>query len=128
MARALSDPDLHWAAQHYLSIPAELVESLHPADGLDLPLEDEIYYLPGQALVRVIEHALSVSQSVDPEARGEVLKEWRQYVALHVALDRLPLTSQHAYELSRQSDELARRLHRKGTSGAEALRAYGLLR
>jgi hypothetical protein len=50
-----------------------------------------------------------------------------RYVALHLTLDKGSLDEQHAYNMSRQYDDLARQLREYGSSGAEALTAYGLL-
>ncbi|MFD5780420.1 hypothetical protein [Streptomyces sp. NPDC126933] len=127
ISHALSEPDMHWVAHHYLDIPAELVESVQPTEDPEgVPME-EIYYMPGQALVDVIHSALTIPKNHSCSTSIELMELQRRYVALHLSLDGLPLTRQHAYELSRKSDEAAKNLRDMGSSGAEALRAMGLL-
>ncbi|MGY1438005.1 hypothetical protein [Streptomyces reniochalinae] len=127
ISRALSEPDLHWAAQHYLDVPAELVESVQPTEDPDGDAMENIYYVPGQALVDVIQTALAIPKSESSSIPIELIEKQRRYAALHLALDGLPLTRQHAYELSRKSDEAANELRNAGSSGAEALRVMRLL-
>ena len=127
IAHALSEPDLHWLAQYYLNIPAELVESVRSTVGRGHASEDEIYYLPGQSIVEAVNYALSISPINTQKFPSDVMELMRRHVALHISLDGLPITDQHAYELSRKSDASAKILREKGSSGAEALRCFGLL-
>lgn len=127
ISNALSEPDLHWVAHHYLNIPAELVESIEPAEDPEGFAVEEIYYVPGQALVDVIHTALAIPRNDSHSTHIQLVELQRRYVALHLALNGLPLTRQHAYELSRKSDEAAKKLREMGSSGAEALRAMRLL-
>lgn len=125
ISNALVEPDLRWIAREYLDIPAELIDSLQPVD-LDW-LEDEVKLIPGQPVAEVLEIALALHPVGPQPHSAEVRTLHRKYVALHLALDGLPLSNQHAYELSRQHDEVAGQLRALNTSSAEALDAYGLL-
>ncbi|MCX5237592.1 hypothetical protein OG824_20530 [Streptomyces prunicolor] len=127
ISHALAEPDLHWVAHHYLDIPAELVESIQPSEDPEGFALDEVYYVPGQALVNVIHSALAMPKKNSHTIPAELVELQHQYVSLHLALDMLLLTRQHAYELSRKSDEAAKKLRDARSSGAEALREMGLL-
>lgn len=127
IARVLAEPDLQWIAQHYLELPPEFVESLEPDDEFGLDFDDEDFYVPGQALVDALDVALALAPTEPCETSRAIADLHRRYVALYLALDRLPVTDQHAYELSRQYGEAADALREGGSSGANALKAYGLL-
>lgn len=127
IARALAEPDLHWLAKYYLDLPASIVEDLEPDDEFGLDLDDEDYYVPGQKLVEALEIALVLRPTESRVTSSPLANLQRRSVALHLALDSLPITDQHAYELSRQADECAQALRQINSSAAEALRAYGLL-
>ncbi|WP_418156067.1 hypothetical protein [Actinoalloteichus caeruleus] len=127
IARVLAEPDLHWVAKHYLGLPASIVEDLEPDNELGLDLDGEAYYVPAQALVASLGKALAMRPIKSQVVSSTVADLQRRHVALHLALDTLPVTDQHAYELSRQLDESARALRRLNSSSAEALVVYGLL-
>lgn len=127
IARALAEPDLHWVAQHYLDLPAKLFEGLEPDGELGWELNDEDYLVPGQKLVEALEIALALNPAETHVASSPIADLQRRHVALHLALGVSPITDQHAYELSRQSDESARFLRRVNSSGADALKRYGIL-